>query len=59
MASYKYIDTNPRFLAVDLPRLLPSTLEHALNYLLLFRLALTYVSGMTKPVLLRIPQPCS
>ena len=35
MARYKYIDTNPRFLAVDLARqLLPGTLEHALNHLL-------------------------
>ena len=35
MAHYKYIDTNPRFLAVDLARqLLPGTFEHALNHLL-------------------------
>jgi transposase len=35
MARYKYIDTNPRFLAVDLTRqLLPGTFEHALNHLL-------------------------
>ena len=35
MARYKYIDTSPRFLAVDLQRqLLPGTFEHALNYLL-------------------------
>lgn len=35
MARYKYIDTKPRFLAVDLARqLLPGTFEHALNYLL-------------------------
>src|SRR5665647_993590 len=35
MAGYKYIDTNPRFLAVDLARqLLPGTFEHALNHLL-------------------------
>ncbi|MDP9179510.1 MAG: IS1182 family transposase [Gemmatimonadota bacterium] len=35
MARYKYIDTNPRFLAVDLDRqLLPGTFEHALNHLL-------------------------
>ena len=35
MARYKYIDTNPRFLPVDLARqLLPGTFEHALNYLL-------------------------
>jgi transposase len=35
MARYKYIDANPRFLAVDLARqLLPGTFEHALNHLL-------------------------
>jgi len=35
MARYKYIDTNPRFLAVDLARqLLPGTFEHALHHLL-------------------------
>lgn len=35
MARYKYIDTNPRFLAVDLARqLLPGTFEHAVNHLL-------------------------
>ena len=35
MARYKYIDTNPRFLAVDLARqLLPGSFEHALNHLL-------------------------
>ncbi len=35
MARYKYIDTHPRLLAVDLARqLLPGTFEHALNYLL-------------------------
>lgn len=35
LARYKYIDTNPRFLAVDLARqLLPGTFEHALNHLL-------------------------
>ena len=35
MARYKYIDTNPRFLPVDLARqLLPGTLEHAVNHLL-------------------------
>jgi transposase len=34
MARYKYIDTNPRFLAVDLAKqLLPGTFEHALNHL--------------------------
>jgi len=33
MARYKYIDTNPRFLAVDLARqLVPGTFEHALNH---------------------------
>ena len=35
MAHYKYIDTNPKFLPVDLARqLLPGTFEHALNHLL-------------------------
>ena len=35
MARYKYIDTNPRFLAVDLARqLLPGAFGHALNHLL-------------------------
>lgn len=35
MARYKYIDTNPKFLPVDLARqLLPGTFEHALNHLL-------------------------
>src|SRR5450759_2794780 len=35
MARYKIIDTNPRFLPVDLARqLLPGTFEHALNHLL-------------------------
>ena len=34
MARYKYIDTNPRFLPVDLARqLIPGTLEHAVNHL--------------------------
>ncbi len=34
MARYKHIDTSPRFLAVDLQRrLLPGTIEHALNHL--------------------------
>jgi hypothetical protein len=35
MARYKPIDTNPRFLPVDLARqLLPGTFEHAVNHLL-------------------------
>ena len=35
MARYKYIDTQPRLLAVDLSRqLLPGTFKHALNHLL-------------------------
>lgn len=35
MAHYKHIDTNPRFLPVDLARqLLPGTFEHALHHLL-------------------------
>ena len=34
MARYKYIDTNPRFLAVDLAKqLLPGTFEHAVHHL--------------------------
>ena len=34
MARYKYIDTNPRFLAVDLAKqLLPGTIEHAVHHL--------------------------
>ena len=34
MARYTYIDTNPRFLAVDLAQQLrPGTFEHALNHL--------------------------
>lgn len=35
MAKFKYIDTHPRLIAVDLSRqLLPGTLEHALHHLL-------------------------
>jgi transposase len=35
MARYKHIDTNPKFLPVDLARqLLPGTFEHAVNHLL-------------------------
>jgi transposase len=35
MARYKYIDTSPRFLPVDLARqLIPGTFEHAVNHLL-------------------------
>ncbi len=35
MPRYKYIDTNPKLLPVDLARqLLPGTFEHAVNYLL-------------------------
>ena len=35
MARYKYIDTNPKFVAIDLARhLLPGTFEHAVNHLL-------------------------
>lgn len=34
MARFKHIDTNPRFLPVDLARqLLPGTFEHAVNHL--------------------------
>jgi hypothetical protein len=32
MARYKHVDTNPRFLPIDLARqLLPGTLEHAID----------------------------
>ena len=42
MPRYKYIDTNPKFLPVDLARqLLPGTFEHALNHLLDHELDLT------------------
>ena len=35
MARYKYIDTSPRFLPVDLSaQLLPGTFEHAAHHLL-------------------------
>jgi hypothetical protein len=35
MARYKYIDTSPRLLPVDLSQqLLPGTFEHAVNHLL-------------------------
>ena len=35
MARYQQIDTNPKFLAVDLAaQLLPGTFEHALQHLL-------------------------
>jgi len=35
MVCYKHIDTNPKFLAVDLAaQLLPGTFEHALDHLL-------------------------
>ena len=35
MARYKAIDTNPRFLAVDLEKqLLPGSFEHAVHHLL-------------------------
>ena len=41
MPRYKYIDTNPKFLPVDLARqLLPGTFEHALNHLLDYELDL-------------------
>ena len=42
MARYKYIDTNPKFLPVDLARqLLPGTFEHALHHLLEYEIDLT------------------
>ena len=43
MARYKHIDTNPRFLPVDLARqLLPRTFEHALHHLLEHELDLAH-----------------
>lgn len=43
MARYKYIDTHPRLLAVDLSRqLLPGTFEHALNHLLDYAIDLSH-----------------
>ena len=43
MARYKAIDTNPRFLAVDLAQqLLPGTLEHALHHLLTHAIDLSH-----------------
>ena len=42
MPRYKYIDTNPRLLAIDLAQqLLPGTFEHALHHLLEHELDLT------------------
>ena len=42
MPRYKYIDTNPKFLPVDLARqLLPGTFEHAVHHLLEYELDLT------------------
>ena len=42
MPRYKYIDTNPKFLPVDLARqLLPGTFEHALHHLLEHEIDLT------------------
>ena len=42
MPRYKYIDTNPKFLAIDRARqLLPGTFEHALHHLLEHALDLT------------------
>src|SRR5450759_565854 len=43
MARYKYIDTHPRFIAVDLARqLLPGTFEHALHHLVEHELDLSH-----------------
>lgn len=43
MAHYKYIDTNPRFLPVDLARqLIPGTFEHAVHHLLSGPIDLTH-----------------
>ena len=42
MPRYKYIDTNPKFLPIDLARqLLPGTFEHALHHLLEHEIDLT------------------
>jgi hypothetical protein len=42
MARYKHVDTQPKFLPVDLAaQLLPGTLEHALHHLLAHALDLT------------------
>ena len=42
MPRYKYIDTNPRLLAINLAQqLLPGTFEHALHHLLEHALDLT------------------
>lgn len=66
MARYKHIDTNPRFLAVDLQQqLLPGTFEHALNHLLdqqidltafdaLYRNDLTGASAYPPAMLLKV-----
>jgi len=55
MARFKYIDTNSRFLAVDLAKqLLPGTFEHALNHLLDGAIDLSHVtapSGRSIPTL--------
>ncbi len=46
MARYKYIDTNPRFLAVDLAKqLLPGTIEHAVHHLFEHELDVTAVDA--------------
>ena len=43
MARYKYIDTSPRFIPIDLARqLLPGTFEHAVNHLLEHAIDLTH-----------------
>jgi hypothetical protein len=42
MARYRRIDTNPKFIPVDLAQqLLPGTFEHALNHLLDYELDLS------------------
>ena len=63
MARYKYIDTQPKFLPVDLAQQLhPGTFEHALNY----RSTARSISRrsmrafeMMRPGLQRIRPPCS
>ncbi len=49
MARYKYIDTNPKFLAVDLAaQLLPGTFEHALHHLVTGVIDLSHLDARYK-----------